>query len=30
MKFLAKVRAVLGALTDLLLIGRSRKWWSRR
>lgn len=22
-----KLRKILGALTDLLLVGRARKWW---
>ena len=26
----SKIRAVLGALTDILTIGRSRGWWSRK
>ena len=25
-----KLRAILGALTDLLLIGRARGWWKHR
>ena len=28
--FLKKIRAVLGAITDLLLKGRERGWWSKK
>ena len=29
MSLLAKVRKVLGKITDLLLAGRERGWWSK-
>ena len=30
MNILGKLKKVLGALTDILLIGRNRGWWSRK
>jgi hypothetical protein len=30
MKWLLKVRKVLGAITDVLLVGRLQGWWSKK
>lgn len=27
---LAKLRKILGAITDLLLVGRNNGWWNRK
>lgn len=30
MSLLSKIRKVLGVITDVLLIGRGKGWWSER